>query len=237
MLEAYLALHQVVLDGVTMRDWSWFADSRGYFPLVRGLEVELRHVIVNSFKMPGGGGPAGNDPVLETQFEINPGHTNLLRAVVDTTGGTLTQQPFNLAETGGWSLSSDRIGCNLNHSGFFGTSQDPPLIAAGAQQTVLQSVGVAALRLVASAPVNGGLACAVEVSSPRIAVDAGRSYVLRAWMRAARGTFQRLNVSTDFFKRAPVDTTASLSRSAAPSTTLMSLPISSWLIGATGLFQ
>ena len=115
--------------------------------------------------------------------------------------------------------------------------QKLPRIAAGAQQTVLQSVGVAALRLVASAPVNGGLACAVEVSSPRIAVDAGRSYVLRAWMRAARGTFQRLNVSTDFFKRAPVDTTASLSRSAAPSTTLMSLPISSWLIGATGLFQ
>jgi hypothetical protein len=74
----------------------------GYFPLVHGIEVDLRHVTVNSYAMTGGGGPAGNDPVLETEFEINPGTTNLLRAVVDTTGGTLTKQPLNLAATGGW---------------------------------------------------------------------------------------------------------------------------------------
>ena len=32
---------KVVLDGVTLRDWSWLGDGRGYFPVSRGLEVEV----------------------------------------------------------------------------------------------------------------------------------------------------------------------------------------------------
>jgi hypothetical protein len=179
-MQANLRGFKVVLDGVTMRDWSWFADIRGYFPLVHGLEVDLRHVIVNSFSMPGGGGPAGNDPVLETQFEINPGAVNLLRAVVDTTGGTLTKQPLNLAASGGWSVygQSEHSACIecRNQSGFFATDDALPRLAAGAKQTMLDGAGVAALRLVAdfaggppSAP------CALTVASPRIGVDAGHS--------------------------------------------------------------
>eukprot|EP01052_Picozoa_sp_SAG31_P033096 SAG31_NODE_3697_length_3978_cov_1.827791_3_plen_82_part_01 len=27
---------RVIMDGVTFRDWSWYGNSRGYFPIARG---------------------------------------------------------------------------------------------------------------------------------------------------------------------------------------------------------
>jgi hypothetical protein len=46
--------------------------------------------------------------------------------------------------------------------------------------------GVAALRIVANGPPSAP--CAIGVASPRISVDAGRSYLLRGWMRVTQGT-------------------------------------------------
>ena len=113
----------VVLDGVTLRDWSWFADSRGYFPPARGVEVELRDVTMSSYSMKGGGGPADNEPVLQTQTRVRPGTSNLLAAVVDTTGSTLLHAQGSLARQGGWIPD---IGCARHTAAFFSTNTSLP---------------------------------------------------------------------------------------------------------------
>ena len=203
----------VVLDGVTLRDWSWFADSRGYFPPARGVEVELRDVTMSSYSMKGGGGPAGNEPVLQTQTRVRPGTRNLLAAVVDTTGSTLLHAQGSLARQGGWIPD---IGCARHTAAFFSTNESLPMLSAGESETQVDGPAMRALRL------QNGAECPLTLTSPRVPVESGRSYVLRGWIRTARSApTASLNVTAEFFQWAPAALVASAKPSAAPTRRLM----------------
>lgn len=44
-------MFEVLLERVTLRDWSWFGDKRGYFAPGQGIDVEMKDVRVNSWSV------------------------------------------------------------------------------------------------------------------------------------------------------------------------------------------
>jgi hypothetical protein len=238
---------EVTLSGVTLRDWSWLSDDRGYFPPARGVPVELRNCIVNSWSMPGGGGPAGNNPVLETQSTVHPGTTNLLAYVVDTTCGSLTRAQNNFAPSGGWVAAYGNVTAATENTtssvdtapsnAFFAVTEKLPKLVAGRAQTLLDGPAVAALRLCSSASSSA----AFGVITPRIRVTAGKSYVLSGWLRVAQAS-GNVNISAEYYQWSPSTTTVTAQvappparSSVARSRTLMHTPAR--VFGLTGKFQ
>jgi hypothetical protein len=95
---------RVVLDGVTLRDWSWSTTRvPGYFPPVRGVAVELHDVEVSSWKMepatPACKPPACEKTALERRFMVNPGVSNLLTPFVDSTGATVVRKTSKVSQS------------------------------------------------------------------------------------------------------------------------------------------
>ena len=245
---------QVVMDGVTFRDWSWFADHRGYFPLARGVPLELRDCVISSYSMAGGGGPAGNEPVLQTQRSIRPGPTNLLASVVDTTCGSLSPSPANLAPSAGWvaiggsnvttvsgkgstlpiastaSAKLDGGKIRNSSSGFYAVTNKLPKLSVGKSQTLLNGPAVAALRLTASTTATAPFG----VASPRIRVQAGTSYVLGGWLRVAQVS-GALNITALFYQWAAAVGSAPAPSVSAPLKPLMATSTATF--GLTGEFQ
>ena len=106
---------RVLLDGVTLRDWTWMAVCTsdlpcGYFPVARGVHADIRSIRMTRWRYPG---PWTPDiiPVLDAET-VYPGKRNLLRAGFsshfdvgngcDLSGATVSPVATNQADTGGW---------------------------------------------------------------------------------------------------------------------------------------
>lgn len=155
--------------------------------------------MINSFFMPGGGGPAGNDPVLQTETAIGLGRAAtshfLLAESCDTTGATISTAPDNVAPSGGWDFvcgcTAAEATCSTDSTySFHATVDSLPELMPGRKQAVLDGPASAAIRLAAGADLQcktpcGAVGCGLRLVSPRVRVEAGQSYVLGGWMRAA----------------------------------------------------
>jgi hypothetical protein len=182
-------LFRVVLDGVTLRDWSWSATHVGYFPPVRGVAVELHDVEVSSWKMvpatPACKPPACEQTALERRFKVNPGVENLLALVADTTGATVVSKtskdttwdcftqggnpPSNDTHSGGWTVSAGASG-----GGFCSTTERLPNLVDGFAAKLTAGPAMAALRLAAgSRSTSTHPPSLISITSPLIQVSVG----------------------------------------------------------------
>ena len=210
---------RVVLDGVTLRDWSWSATHVGYFPPVRGVAVELHDVEVSSWKMmPATAAckpPACEQTALERRFKVNPGVENMLALVADTTGATVVSKTSkdttwdcftqggnpasNDTHIGGWTVSAGASG-----GGFCSTTERLPNLVDGFAAKLTAGPAVAALRLAAGTRTHPSPPSLISITSPLIQVSAGRSYVLTGYVRASRpDSTTTLQINTSFFRWAP----------------------------------
>ena len=184
----------VVLDGVTLRDWSWIGDERGYYPIARGVPVELRNVKMTSWSAatpPGTpSNPAGSAPSLQYERHFHGvGHSLLTRAV-DVSGATVG--PLCTAETspftscslfsGGWSANGS-TGTTVN-----ATNASLPKITAGSDRSSpapTHAIQVITMPTTESwAMVTAGCD---EHGAAVIEVEPGRHYVLQGFIRTNCG--------------------------------------------------
>jgi hypothetical protein len=168
---------------------------------------------MSSWYEKGGGGPAGNEPQLQTQTRVQPGNRNLLAAVCDVTGSTVIHEQGSLAAYGGWTPD---LGCARGTASFSSTDEMLPMLPVGASQSLIDGPAMRAFRL------HNGANCTLGVSSPYMPVESGRTYVLRGWLRSTIASSANLNVTTEFLRWAPL--AANASASASPLQQIMATP-------------
>lgn len=160
---AYGAFRVKLID-VELRDWTWFADARGYFPPVRGALTELRGVKLTSYSFV----PPAHKPTLVSEEFVLPSTRNLLAGVVDVSAVTVPAATDSKQSCGGWAVAS-------GGGTFHAVTEGLPVVAAGSKPG--PAPAVAALRL-------SGAAGDVRATSARFAVAPGTTYVVQGHVRS-----------------------------------------------------